>query len=310
MASIFQNKKAMLIKDGKPIFGTVVGVHEIAEKGQLMVTMETESGETATFDAKSKLLNEEFKLISEGVYEMVTKSGRDEEPVELKENLDEENLDDDARLIGVRKGTVIETLILSGRYQGIWVKAEVLLVEEGTMDLKVLFPRKWKVAGTALAVPKEFIRKIDVNDKENYTVPIKFTVDDSILYVSCTQLMRVKDLKEAVHENREFPQSQIYFIHKGKWLVDSDSIPNDVLFCIIHRAGPLTSDLVDMVESLSKKPSSIPKKGSWPPPVQLSPQSHSLNQRPNHIGLQAPIKKAPPSRIVRKNSLDFTIASN
>lgn len=305
MASIFQDKKAMLIKDGKPIFGTVVGVREISDKGQLMVTMETETGESVTFDAKSKLLNEEFKLISEGVYDMVTKSGRDEEPEEIKEQSDH-----DARLLGVRKGAIIETLILSGRYQGIWVKAQVLLVEEGTMDLKVLYPRKWKVAGTALAVPKEFIRKIDVSDKDNYTVPIKFTVDDSILYVSCTEHMRVRDLKEAVHENREFPQSQIYFIHKGKWLVDSDNIPNDVLFCIIHRAGPLTNDLVDMVESLSNKSSSSPKKGSWPSPAQLSIQQirKPLDQRPK--GLQAPVNEAPPSRILRKNSLDFTITRN
>jgi len=297
MASIFQNKKAMLIKDGKPIFGTVTGVEEVEELGRLMVTMVTETGESITFDAKSKLQEEEFKLISEGVYKMVTGAPLEES---------KETPDDNVRLEGVKKDTIIETLILSGRYQGIWVKAQVLLVEDQTMDLKVLFPRKWKVAGTALAVPKEFIRKIEEEESLNYTVPVKFTVDDSILYVSCNDLMRVRDLKEAVHENRRFPQNQIYFIHKKKWLSDSDRIPNDVLFCIIHRAGPLSSELVDMVDKLSKSFSAPVDKGSWPLQA-AQPRRHSLDARSKNIGLRAPSKRAPPSQVVRKNSLDFTI---
>jgi len=297
MASIFQNKKAMLIKDGKPIFGSVIGVEETADNAKIIVTMVTESGESITFDAKSKLQQEEFKLISEGVYKMVTGAALEES---------KETPDDDIRLEGVKKGAIIETLILSGRYQGIWVKAQVLLVEDQTMDLKVMFPRKWKVAGTALAVPKEFIRKIDEEESKNYTVPVKFTVDDSILYVSCNQFMRVRDLKEAVHENRRFPQNQIYFIHKKKWLTDSDRIPNDVLFCIIHRAGPLSSELVDMVDKIGKSFSKPVDKGSWPLPAQ--PRRHSLDARTKNVGLRAPSKKAPPSQIVRKNSLDFTIS--
>jgi len=238
----------MLIKDEKPIFGTIITVSRIASLNKTVVTMETADGETMTFDATIKLKEGVFKLISDDVYYTVTNKSNDEK-------IDESELDleNEIRLKGVKKGVIVETLIMSGRYQGIWVKAKVLLVESRTMDLRVLHPRKWKVAGTALAVPKEFIRKIEESEKDNYTVPVRFAVDDSVMYVSCSPFMKVCDLKQTVVLEKKYHLSQIYFIHKKKWLTDYDSIPNDVLFCIIHRAGPLTSDLIDLVDVLNKK---------------------------------------------------------
>lgn len=150
-------------------------------------------------------------------------------------------------------------MILSGRYKGIWVKAYVIQIEENTMGLRVILPQKWKVATIALGVPKQCIRAVSKAGEGNYTVPIEFIVDDSILYLGCTKQMRIKHLKVTVSRERAINACYLFFMHRGTWLTDSDPIPNDVIFCIIHGQGNMTSSQIDMIES-SKKKFSLPTK--------------------------------------------------
>lgn len=242
-----ENQKVVLIREGNAIFGEIKDFKTIKSSGKVLVTIRTHAGKTVTLDFNNQPEVEGFKLISDAVYEMVTngESGKEEE---IKENADR-------KFLGVKKNSIVETLILSGRYQGIWVRAKVLRVEENTMDLRVQWPKKWRVAAIALAVPKGLIRT--VTDPQTYTIPIEFTVDNTILYVSCNNKMTIRDLKLTVNKARKFPFNQIYFIHDGNWLVSSDSIPNNVIFCIIHRGERLTNNLIDLVFSLKK-----PKKAS------------------------------------------------
>jgi len=244
------NQKAVLINNGKATFGVIKDVKMIRSPARVLVTMQTLTGKASTFDALSKLETEEFKLISDGVYNMATKPSED----------DEKKLDD-VRLRGIRRNSIVETLILTGRYQGIWIRAKVIRVEYETMDLSVLLPEKWKVAGTALAVPNQFIRSIDGESLENYTIPIEFTLDGSVMYASCNDHMRVRDLKETINKERKFPLNQIYFIHEGRWLDSSDRIPNNIVFCIIHRGGKLTKELIDLAAAFKRKSSNSASKG-------------------------------------------------
>lgn len=124
-----ENQKVVLIREGKAIFGEIKDFKTIKSSGKVFVTIRTHGGKTVTLDFNNEPEVEGFKLISDAVYEMVTKadSGKEEE---MKDNAVR-------KLVGVNKNSIVETLILSGRYQGIWVRAKVIRVEENTMDLRV-----------------------------------------------------------------------------------------------------------------------------------------------------------------------------
>jgi len=144
-------------------------------------------------------------------------------------------------------------MILSGRYQGIWVKSKVTSVEDDTMDLKVIKPKKWKVAGTALAVPNKFIRVVKKEDLDNYVVPVEFAMDDSKLYLSCNARMRIKHLKTTVSQQRAVQPNQLIFVNKGTPLLEKDPIPDDAIFCIVCQKGGLTSNQMNLLSQSMKK---------------------------------------------------------
>merc|ERR1719499_1746352 len=170
-----------------------------------------------------------------------------------------------ADLTNIKAGAVVETMILSGRYQGIWVKSEVTNVEADTMDLRVLYPKKWKVAGTALAVPNRFIRVVAEKDLENYVVPVEFAMDDSKLYLSCNKRMRVKHLKTTVSQQRGVLPNQLIFVNKGTPLLETDPIPDDAIFCIVCQKGGLTSNQMNLLsQSIYKAKDKASPKSKQP----------------------------------------------
>jgi len=146
---------------------------------------------------------------------------------------------------------IVETLILTGLHQGVWIKAEILRLTENTVDVKVLHPRKWSVAGVAVDVPYEYIRP--VSNSKSYTIPVKFALDDSVMYVVSNKRMKIDDLKRMVHRLRTYPIDQIYFLHNGKWLQTYDPVPDDVIFCIIHRGDRSISNLNAMVSNVKRR---------------------------------------------------------
>jgi len=146
---------------------------------------------------------------------------------------------------------IVETVILTGPHQGVWIKAKVLRIKEYTVDIKVLHPRKWSVVGVALDVPNQYIRP--ASDSKSYTIPIRFTLDDSVLYFVSNKRMKVDDLKWMVHRARRYSMDQIYFLHNGRWLQSYDPVPDDVIFCIIHRGNRSNSNLNVMVSNAKKQ---------------------------------------------------------
>jgi len=152
---------------------------------------------------------------------------------------------------GITTSTIVETVIMSGLHQGVWIKAKVLQMKENTIDVKVLHPRKWSVVSVAVDVPKQYIRL--VSNSKSYTVPVKFTLDNSVLYVVSDKRMKVDNLKWAVHRLRVYPIDQIYFLHNGRWLQTNDPVPDDVIFCIIHRGDRSRSNLNLMVSNVKKQ---------------------------------------------------------
>jgi len=265
----FNNKKqkAVLITNGKPVFGEIGNVRVEAKTGKILVTLVTPDGETAPFDVKKRLETEEFKLISNDVFSMINKAAKKENNKPKSRHFEERELKHSSadELSGVKRGAIVETMILSGRYQGIWVKAQVTQVDRRTMDLRVLLPKKWKVAGIALGVPKQHIRAVAVDEAENYIVPIEFLVDDSILYLGCSKRMRIKHLKITVSREKGINIGQLFFMNRGQWLEEDAPIPNDVIFCIIHTKGTLTPNQVDMIDLLKKKKQKSLKKKESPP---------------------------------------------
>lgn len=248
-----ENQKAVVIVNGKPVFGTIQKVDVVDTSGKVFVTMLTQKGDHLPFEAMSKLQAEEFKLISDDVYATLTKAsnmnGKDHlDPPRRKTKIGANSCE----LTDVAKGDIVETMILSGRYQGIWVRSQVTLVEDDTMDLKVLFPRKWKVAETALAVPNKFIRTVSEKDLGNYIVPVEFAMDDSKLYLSCNKRMRMKHLKTTVSQQRGVSPNQLIFVNRGQSLLEIDRIPNDAIFCIICQKGKLTSNQIELLSARGK----------------------------------------------------------
>jgi len=253
-----ENSKAVVILNGKPIFGTIKKVNSVEASGKVFVTMLTQNGETLPFEATAKLANDEFKLISDEVYETLTKGDKSTKNSQTSGEKKARKIGaNNADLSAVKKGDVVETMILSGRYQGIWVKSEVSLVEDDTMDLRVMYPKKWKVAGTALAVPNKFIRTISEKDLGNYVVPVEFALDDSKLYLSCNNRMRIKHLKTTVSQQRGVQPNQLIFVNKGTPLLETDPIPDDAIFCIVCQKGGLTSNQMNLLsQSIKASPKS------------------------------------------------------
>jgi len=154
-------------------------------------------------------------------------------------------------LEGITTSTIVETVILSGLHQGVWIKAKVLRMKENTVDVKVLHPRKWSVFGVALEVPIQYIRP--VSNSKSYTIPVKFMLDNSVLYVVSNKRVKVDDLTRMVHRVRMYPIDQIYFLHNGRWLQTYDPVPDDVIFCIIHGGDRPSSNLNVMVSHIKKQ---------------------------------------------------------
>jgi len=156
-------------------------------------------------------------------------------------------------LVGIRIFTIVDTVILTGLHQGVWIKARVLRMKENTVDLKVLHPRKWSVVGVAVDVPNQFIRALSDRDLGSFTIPIKFMLDDSVLHLAWNKKMKVDDLKRSINRVRLFPVDQIYFLHNGGWLHSYDPVPNDVIFCIIHRGDRSSRRLNGMMSHIKKQ---------------------------------------------------------
>jgi len=270
-----EKEKALVIIDGKPIIGEVTKVKVNEKSGQVFVTLLTNNGKKIGFEAMSKLRHEQFQLISEEVYSMLYSNLPKDSPKSPKSSkrtskaetgklqktkkpgkLERMGLGflrkkDGNALDQVKIGSTVETMVLSGRHRGIWVKCQVRRKCSETMDLKVLFPKKWRVAGTALSVPNRYIRPSPKSELETYVVPIEFTMDDTKLYFSCHKKMKLNHLKVAIAQERGLSAKQLFFINRGKWLDVDDPIPNDVLFCIIHRKNKLSPKQMDMVSAHS-----------------------------------------------------------
>jgi len=107
------------------------------------------------------------------------------------------------------------------------------------------------VAGVAVDVPYKYIRP--VSNSKSYTIPVKFTLDDSVMYFVSNERMKVDDLKRTIHRLRTYPIDQIYFLHNGRWLQTYDPVPDDVIFCIIHRGDRLLSKLNVLVSNAKKQ---------------------------------------------------------
>jgi len=249
-----KRQKAVLMVNGNPLFGEIGQVKIDDKTGKVFVTLVTPIGETKPIDVKSKLESDEFRILSdEDVKSLMPrkKDRLDEKSASeiITRDNEESSFQLEPQLKGVRVGVTVETMVLSGRYRGIWVKAKVLKLWEGTMDLKVLYPKKWKVSAFALGVPQKLIRKIAKEDRKSFIVPIEFMVDDSILYLGCNRAMRIEHLKVTVSKEKGFSKEQLYFMCNGEWLTDSDSIPNEVIYCIVHKKGKLSPSQIGLVRS-------------------------------------------------------------
>jgi len=266
-----KRQKAVLIVNGNPLFGEIGQVKIDDKTGKVFVTLVTPIGETKPIDVKSKLESDEFRILSdEDVQSLISrkKDHLDEKSaLEMITRVNEVNEEPrfqlEPQLKGVKVGGIVETMVLSGRYRGIWVKAKVLKLWDGTIDLKVLYPKKWKVSAFALGVPQKLIRKVAKEDRNGFVVPIEFMVDDSILYLGCNRAMRIQHLKVTVSKEKGFSKEQLYFMCNGEWLSESDSIPNEVIYCIVHKKGKLSPTQIGLVRSngLPTPPTSAKRKG-------------------------------------------------
>lgn len=220
---------ASTIKKGKPVAGKVEGVKTV--KSEVTSTRSTFSSvNTCNGENKHKIHTSMSLALATDLCE---------EKIEV------------LPLEGVTTSTIVETVILTGLHQGVWIKAKVLRMKENTVDIKVLRPRKWSVVGVAVDVPNQYIRP--VSHSKSYTIPVKFMLDNSVLYVASNKLMKVEDLKRTIHRVRIYPMDQIYFLHNGKWLQSYDPVPDDVIFCIIHRGDQSNSNLNVMVSKVKKQ---------------------------------------------------------
>merc|ERR1719204_1743739 len=176
----------------------------------------------------TKLAKGEFKLISCEVFEKLSKAADEtalwnvmdssRRGTKRKKSVRKTDKSD---LSKVKNGDIVETVILSGRYKGIWVRAEGQDIDDDTIDLRVLHPKKWKVVEFALSVPKKFVRTVTVLDKDSYTIPLEFVMDDQIQYLSCNKKMRISNLKTTVSQLRGVEPNQLVFIHRGTPLFDN-----------------------------------------------------------------------------------------
>lgn len=227
MFSKFYNK-ALTIKKGKPIAGKVEGVKSV--KSEVTRTFNSVNVNTSNGENKHKMHTSMSLALATDLCE---------EKTEL------------FPLEGITKSTIVETIILTGLHQGVWIKAKVLRMRENTVDIKVLRPRKWGVVGVAVDVPNQYIRPM--SNSKNDTIPVKFMLDNSVLYVVSNKQMKVEHLTRTIHRVRVYPMDQIYFLHNGKWLQSYDPVPNDVIFCIIHRGDQSSSNLNAMVSNVKKQ---------------------------------------------------------
>jgi len=214
-------------EEGKAIIHAVRRL-QMASSGDACLTMRNDTGGTKIFDSKSKRTSDMF---SDDISKDLMKKPAFE---------------------SIRRFSIVDTKILAGRYKGVWIRAKVLEVYENKMDIQVLHPRKWNVVPIALEVPKKLIRPVIEYDLENFTIPVEFTLDDSVIYISCSSKMKVEDLVWTIHLSRGFPQDQIYILHHHKWLKSSDSIPNCRIFCIIHCGKPLALNLSNLVSGTKR----------------------------------------------------------
>jgi len=261
-----QGQKAVVLINNKPVFGTVSKVMPVPAVGgsyptRVFIKMLTVDEQNISFEAMGKLAVGEFKLISNDVFEKLPHLSIEQVDQVLfkrktiaKEKKKPAAQIDNRDVSDVKEGDVVETVILSGKHKGIWVRAEVTAVEADTMDLCVLSPRKWKVMRTALSVPKNFIRVILPKDKGNYTIPLEFVMDDKIHYIECNKEMRIKNLKTTVAQLRNVRPNQLIFVNKGSPLLETAPIPNDTIFCIICQKGGLTENQLHLLSNSIQKP--------------------------------------------------------
>jgi len=214
-------------EEGKAIIHAVRRL-QMGSSGDACLTMRNETGGTKNFDSKTKRTSDMF---SGDISKFLMKRPAFE---------------------SIRRFSIVDTKIVAGRYKGAWIRAKVLQVYENKMDIQVLSPRKWNVVPIALEVPKKLIRPVIENDLENFTIPVEFTLDDSVLYISCSSKMKVEDLVWTIHLARGFPLDQIYILHHQKWLTSFDSIPNCRIFCIIHSGKPLAPNLSNLVSRIKR----------------------------------------------------------
>jgi len=140
-------------------------------------------------------------------------------------------------------GDIVQTKVLSGKYKGsFFVRAEVLNIKGDSIDVRVLLPEKWQVAGTAYRVPKNCIRAIPKDQLQKYVVPLELDVDHSIMFVQCSQSMTIKKLKNTIFKLRGIDQSLMSLLTKsGRHLSDESKIPNDALICQVRQVKHVDS---------------------------------------------------------------------
>jgi len=245
-----QGQKAITVLNGKPTLGTILKVFPAVSKQpphtiKLCVSLLTLDNREITFKAKEKLQNREFYLISpEFYYELAKERNLETFCKEIKfpscNYAKTTEVNAYAQLAAVRPGDLVETMILSGRHIGTWIRAEVQDVEENTMNLKPSRPEKWKVARLAVQVPKKFIRCISLENKKNYTVPVWFVADNKVHYVTCSKEMTVNDLKQHSSNLRGIELNQLVLISRGFVLPEGEPVPDDMIFGIICQKGGLT----------------------------------------------------------------------
>lgn len=219
-----KKQKAVIIEEDTAMGIEVEGVKTINSGGKSTLTRDSR-----VFERGKKLLAHVSKSVSDDACE------------------------EKSALVDIKSSTMVETVILTGQHQGVWIRAKVMRSEETTVDIQVLHPRKWSVVGIAVAVPKHYIRTVSEKKLGTYTIPIKFMLDDSVLYVACNKNMKVNELKRSIHKVRIFPLDHIFLLHNGRWLDNSAAIPNDVIFCIIHRSDRLNDNPNFLVSTLKKE---------------------------------------------------------
>jgi len=244
-----QGEKAVVFQNGKPIMGTILKVFPAVCKQppypiKIFVSLLTSDNREITFQATKKLLERQFYLVSAEFYRELEKDGDLEivyQEAKFSRSKNEKKTEVTAHtLAAVRPGDLVETIILSGKHKGIWIRAEVQHIEEKTMNLRQLRPEKWKVVRFAVNVPKKFIRCILPENKENYTVPIWFVADNKVHYIKCSKEITVYDLKQPLSKLRGVEPNQLILICGGVALSEGIPVPDDKIFGIICEKGGLT----------------------------------------------------------------------